>query len=79
MVGMIRQTGVVPQKSKHLMKFSVADKNNKLLKRDVQNSDHLDMYTSTVNRTNARVNIDMQSHRVVGKPVQGLSIPFMWH
>ncbi|CAI2370682.1 unnamed protein product [Moneuplotes crassus] len=79
MVGMIRQTGVVPQKSKHLMKFSVADRNNKLLKRDVQNSDHLDMYTSTVNRTNARVNIDMQSHRVVGKPVQGLSIPFMWH
>lgn len=77
-VGMMRQTGVVPQRSKHMMKFSVADKTNKLINRDVKTSDHLDMYTSTVNRTNARVNLDMQSKRFTGVPQKSVTMPFMW-
>jgi hypothetical protein len=71
MMGMVKQTAPVPQKSKHMMKFCLGEKDNKLLNREVKTSDHLDMYTSKVNHTNARVNIDMQSKRAAGVPYMG--------
>lgn len=70
-IGMVKQDVQVPQKPKHMMKFCLGEKDNKLLQREVKTSDHLDMYTSKVNHTNARVNLDMQSRRAVGMPGMG--------
>jgi hypothetical protein len=78
-VGMEMQTVNVPQNSRHAMKFWLGDNNNKLLDRVVKTSDHLDMYSTKVNRTNARVNIDMQTRRIAGRPLAGVTIPFMWN
>jgi uncharacterized protein YwqG len=75
MIGMVKQTAEVPQKSRHMMKFCLGEKDNKLLNRDVKISDHLDMYTTKVNNTNARVNLDMQSRRAVGYPSFGQASP----
>jgi hypothetical protein len=68
-----KQTADVPQKSRHMMKFCLGEKDNKLLKREIKASDHLDMYTSTVNHSNARVNMEMQSKRAAGHPPLGSS------
>ena len=73
MIGMQKQTAAVPQNSRHAMKFCLGEKDNKLLKREVKTSDHMDMYTSKVNHTNARVNLDMQSRRATGNPLLGYS------
>lgn len=76
--GMPKNPVEVPQNSRHMMKFCLGEKNNKLLNREVKTSDHLDMYTTKVNRSNARINYDMQSKRMAAKPPVGITIPFMW-
>lgn len=74
-----KQSAEVPQRSRHMMKFCIAEKDNKLLKRDVRTSDHLDMYTSKVNNTNARVNINMQTRRAQAAPAPTAAYPVHSH
>ena len=75
MMGISKPIPAPDPRPKQMMQFCLGEKNNKLLSREAKNTDFLDLYTTKVNHSNYRVNVDMQSKRAVGYPYKGQLSP----